>query len=160
DSLPLQFGGAVGTLASLGNNGMAVAAFLAEELTLPQPYLPWHAERDRIATVAAALGVAAGAMTKIAGDIALLSQTEVGELSEGAKPGKGGSSAMPQKQNPVDAMSARAAARLAIALVPTLLTGDHEHERAAGAWQAEWVAVPQLFRHTAGAVSHVRQLLA
>lgn len=160
DSLPLQFGGAVGTLASLGDEGMTVAAFLAEELELPQPYLPWHAERDRIATVAAALGVAAGAMSKIADDVALLSQTEVGELSEGAKDGKGGSTAMPQKRNPVDAMSARAAARLAIALVPTLLSGDHEHERAAGAWQTEWVALPQLFRHTAGAVGHVRQLLA
>ena len=80
-------------------------------------------------------------MSKIAGDVALLSQTEIGELSEGARPGKGGSSAMPQKRNPVDAMSALAAARLAIALVPTLMSGlEQEHERALGAWQAEWVA--------------------
>ncbi len=160
NALPLQFGGAVGTLASLGDKGIAVEAFLAEELALPLPYLPWHAERDRIATVAATLGVVAGAMSKIAGDVALLAQTEVGELSEGARPGKGGSSAMPQKRNSVDAMSARAAARLAMALVPPLMSGDQEHERAAGAWQAEWVALPQLFRHTAGAVSHVRQLVA
>jgi len=160
NALPLQFGGAVGTLASLGDKGIAVEAFLAEELGLPLPYLPWHAERDRIATVAATLGIAAGAMSKIARDVVLLAQTEVGELSEGARPGKGGSSAMPQKQNPVDAMSALAAARLAIALVPTLMSGHHEHERAAGAWQTEWVALPQLFRHTAGAVSHVRQLVA
>ena len=159
--LPLQFGGAVGTLASLGDAGPAVTAFLAEELSLPQPDLPWHAERDRIANVAAALGVTAGAMSKIAGDVALLSQTEIGELSEGARPGKGGSSAMPQKRNPVDAMAALAAARLAIALVPTLMSGlEQEHERAIGAWQAEWVAVPHVFRHTAGAVTHVRQLVA
>jgi len=160
NDLPLQFGGAVGTLASLGDAGPSVAAFLAEELGLPQADLPWHAERDRIATVAAALGVAAGAMSKIAGDVALLAQTEVGELSEGAKEGKGGSSTMPQKRNPVDAMSAIAAARLAVALVPTLISGDQEHERALGAWQTEWVALPQIFRHTAGAVGHVRQLLA
>ena len=160
DSLPLQFGGAVGTLASLGVAGIGVESFLAEELALPQPYLPWHAERDRIGTVAATLGVAASAMSKIAGDVALHAQTEVGELSEGAKEGKGGSTAMPQKRNPVDAMSAIAAARLAVALVPPLISGDHEHERAIGAWQVEWVALPQLFRHTAGAVGHVRQLLA
>jgi 3-carboxy-cis,cis-muconate cycloisomerase len=159
--LPLQFGGAVGTLASLGEAGLTVATFLAEELELPQADLPWHAERDRIANVAAALGVTAGAMSKIASDVALLSQTEIGELSEGASPGKGGSSAMPQKRNPVDAMAALAAARLAIAMVPTLLSGlEQEHERSVGAWQAEWVAVPHVFRHTAGAVIHVRQLLA
>jgi 3-carboxy-cis,cis-muconate cycloisomerase len=159
-ALPLQFGGAVGTLAAFGNAGLAIAANLSAELELPLPELPWHAERDRIATVAATLGVVAGAMSKIASDIALLSQTEIGELSEGAQPGKGGSSAMPQKRNPVDAVSALAAARLAIALVPTLLAGDHEHERAIGAWQAEWVAIPHIFGHTAGATSHVRQALA
>jgi 3-carboxy-cis,cis-muconate cycloisomerase len=159
-ALPIQFGGAVGTLASLGDAGPTVAAFLAEELALPQPDLPWHAERDRIANVAAALGVTAAAMSKIAGDVALLSQTEVGELSEGVRRGKGGSSAMPQKRNAVDTMAALAAARLAIALVPTLMSGvEQEHERALGAWQAEWVAVPHVFRHTAGAVVHVRQAL-
>jgi len=159
-ALPIQFGGAVGTLAALGDAGPHIAVSLAEELTLAVPDLPWHAERDRIASVAAAPGVTAGAMSKIAGDVALLSQTEVGELSEGAAPGKGGSSAMPQKRNPVDAMSALAASRLALTLVPTLMSGlEQEHERAVGAWQAEWVAVPQLFRYTAGAVAHVRQAL-
>jgi 3-carboxy-cis,cis-muconate cycloisomerase len=159
-ALPLQFGGAVGTLAAFDGAGMAVAAHLAKELALPLFDLPWHAERDRIATVAATLGVTAGAMSKIASDVVLLSQTEVGELSEGAREGKGGSSAMPQKRNPVDAMSALAAARLALAMVPTLMSGlEQEHERAVGAWQAEWVAVPHIFRHTGGAVMHVRQLL-
>jgi len=160
-ALPLQFGGAVGTLATFTGGGLAVAAQLSSELELPMFDVPWHAERDRIATVAAALGVTAGAMSKIASDIALLATTEIGELSEGVSPGKGGSSAMPQKRNPVDAMSALAAARLAIALVPTLMSGlEQQHERAIGAWQAEWVAVPHIFRHTAGAVMHVRQALA
>jgi 3-carboxy-cis,cis-muconate cycloisomerase len=160
-ALPLQFGGSVGTISTYSDAGLAVAAQLSHELDLPMFDLPWHAERDRIATVAATLGVAAGAMSKIAGDIALLASTEIGELSEGASPGKGGSSAMPQKRNPVDAMSALAAARLAIAHVPMLMSGlDQEHERAIGAWQAEWVAVPHIFRHTAGAVTHVRQALA
>lgn len=159
-ALPLQFGGAVGTISSFTGAGLALAAELSSELGLPMFDLPWHAERDRIATVAAALGVTAGAMSKIASDIALLAQTEIGELSEGAQPGKGGSSAMPQKRNPVDAMAALAAARLAIAHVPTLMSGlEQEHERAIGAWQAEWVAVPHIFRHTAGAVLHVRQAL-
>jgi 3-carboxy-cis,cis-muconate cycloisomerase len=158
--LPLQFGGAVGTLASLGESGPAVEFALAGEVALSGADLPWHAERDRLATVGATLGVLAGAMSKIANDVVLLSQTEVGELSEGASPGKGGSSAMPQKRNPVDAMSALAASRLAIAMVPTLMSGlEQEHERSAGAWQAEWVAVPHIFRHTAGAVAHARQLL-
>ena len=160
-ALPLQFGGAVGTLAAFEGGGLPIAATLSAELELPLPELPWHAERDRIATVGATLGVTAGAMSKIASDIALLAQTEIGEVSEGAQPGKGGSSAMPQKRNPVDAMSALAAARLAIALVPTLMSGlEQEHERAIGAWQAEWVAIPHIFRHTAGAVAHVRQALA
>jgi 3-carboxy-cis,cis-muconate cycloisomerase len=105
-TLALQLGGAAGTLASLGDKGLQVQAFLAEELALPAPDLPWHTERDRIASIAATLGVVAGAMAKIATDIALLAQTEVGEASEGAAPGKGGSSAMPQKHNPVDATTA------------------------------------------------------
>jgi len=156
DALALQLGGAVGTLAPLGDAGLAVVARLADELGLPAPDLPWHAERDRIARVAAAVGIVAGAMSKIAGDVVLLAQTEVGEVAAG----DGGSSAMPQKRNPVDAMSALASARLAVAMVPTLLdAGGHEHERAAGAWQAEWVAIPQLFGHTASAVASVRRML-
>ncbi len=160
-ALPLQFGGSVGTIAAFSGAGLPIAAGLSSEVGLPMFDVPWHAERDRIATVAATLGVTAGAMSKIASDIALLATTEIGEVSEGVQPGKGGSSAMPQKRNPVDAMSALAAARLAIALVPTLMSGlEQEHERAIGAWQAEWVAVPHIFRYTAGAVMHVRQALA
>ena len=156
-SLALQFGGAAGTLAALDQAGLRVAELLAEELWLPLPDLPWHAERDRIAMIAAALGISAGAMAKIAGDIILLAQTEVAEASEASAPGKGGSSAMPHKRNPVDAVAAQAAARLAIAAVPVVLAGlAQEHERAAGGWQAEWVAVPDLFRATAGAVARTR----
>lgn len=156
-SLAVQFGGAAGTLASLGNNGLLVAELLAQELHLPLPDLPWHTERDRVAQIATTLGVLAGAMAKIANDIALLTQNEVGEVSEGAAPGKGGSSAMPQKHNPVDATMAIASARLAVGLVPVILSAmTQEHERAVGGWQAEWAALPALFRYTACTVERVR----
>jgi 3-carboxy-cis,cis-muconate cycloisomerase len=160
-SLALQLGGAAGTLAALGDNGLKVVEFVADELGLPAPDLPWHTERDRVAEIAAVLGIVAGAMTKIAGDVALLAQTEVGEVSEGAAPDKGGSSAMPQKRNPVDATTAIAASRLALGVVPTILSAmAQEHERAVGNWQAEWAAIPNLFRYTAAAVAHTRSALA
>ncbi len=156
-ALAAQLGGAAGTLASLGEKGLQVMKLLAEELNLPAPDLPWHTERDRVAEIAVTLGIVAGAMAKIAGDVALLAQTEVGEVSEGAAPGKGGSSAMPQKRNPVDATSALASARLAIGMVPVMLsTMQQEHERAVGGWQAEWAAIPTLFCYTASAVESVR----
>lgn len=156
-TLAVQLGGAAGTLAALGDKGLQVLQRLAEGLLLPAPDLPWHTERDRIAEVATSLGVLAGAMAKIAEDVVLLAQTEVGEVSEGAAPGKGGSSAMPQKHNPVDATGAIASARLAIGVVPVILAAmAQEHERAAGGWQAEWAAIPDLFRFTASAVERVR----
>lgn len=160
-TLAVQLGGAAGTLASLGDNGLRVVALLAEELKLPVPELPWHTERDRVAEIAGGHGVISGAMAKIAGDIALLAQTEVGEVAEGAAPGKGGSSAMPQKRNPVDATRAIAAARLAIGVVPVILSAMmQEHERAVGGWQAEWAAIPDLFCYTSGAVEGVRAAVA
>jgi 3-carboxy-cis,cis-muconate cycloisomerase len=156
-ALAVQLGGAAGTLASLGDNGLRVVELLAEELKLPAPGLPWHTERDRVAEIATTLGIVAGAMAKIAGDVALLAQTEVGEASEGTAPGKGGSSALPQKHNPVDATSAIASARLAVGVVPVILSSMvQEHERAVGGWQAEWAAIPELFRFTAGAVEGTR----
>jgi 3-carboxy-cis,cis-muconate cycloisomerase len=159
-TLAVQLGGAAGTLASLGDNGLRVIELLAEELDLPAPDLPWHTERDRVAEIAGTLGVVAGAMAKVARDVALLAQTEVGEASEGAAPGKGVSSAMPQKHNPVDATQAIASARLAIGEVPVILSAmAQEHERAAGEWQAEWMALPNLFRFTASAVERVRGAL-
>lgn len=159
-SLALQFGGAAGTLAALGTDGLRVAELLAAELQLALPELPWHAERDRVATVATTLGIIAGSVAKIAGDLALLMQTEVGEVSEAAAPGKGGSSAMPHKRNPVDVTLALAAARLALGGVPVILAAmAQEHERAVGGWQAEWAAIPDLFCHTAAALSHLRSAL-
>ena len=159
-ALAVQLGGAAGTLASLADRGLRVVELLAEELDLPVPDLPWHTERDRIAAIASTLGIVAGAMAKIAHDLALLTQTEIGEVSEGVAPGKGGSSAMPQKHNPVDATSALASARLAIGMVPTILSAMvQEHERAVGGWQAEWVAIPTLFRFTSGAVEGTRQAI-
>ena len=159
--LVVQFGGAAGTLAALGDQGLRVAKLVAAELDLGLPDLPWHAERDRIGRLAGELGIVAGAMAKIAEDLALLAQTEVGEASEGAAPGKGGSSAMPQKRNPVDATFARAAARLAIGQVPLLLGAmAGEHERAAGSWQLEWAALPTLFQASAAAVARVRDALS
>ena len=154
-ALVVQFGGAAGTLAVLGDQGLRVSEFLAEELGLALPDLPWHAERDRIAAVASALGVTAGAMAKIASDVILLAQTEVGEVREADEPGKGGSSTLPQKRNPVDAVFVSAASRLAIGLVPVILSAmAQEQERGAGGWQAEWAAIPDLFRFTSGAIAH------
>jgi len=159
DALALQLGGAAGTLAALGDHGLVVAGYVAEELTLPVPDLPWHAERDRVAMIAGAVGLAAGAMEKIATDIVLLAQTDVGEVDEGAATGKGGSSAMPHKHNPVDAAAALAATRLAAGSASVILAaaGAHQHERAVGAWQAEWNAIPDLFRYAAGAIAHARR---
>ncbi|HET8911256.1 MAG TPA: 3-carboxy-cis,cis-muconate cycloisomerase [Ktedonobacteraceae bacterium] len=160
-SLALQFGGAAGTLASLNTQGIEISDLLAEELELPAPALPWHTERDRIAEIASALGTVAGAVAKIAGDIALLAQTEVGEVSEAPEPGKGRSSAMPHKRNPVDAINALAATRLAMGYVPTILSAmAQEHERAIGGWQSEWATIPDLFRTTACALEHLRRSLA
>ncbi len=156
--LVVQLGGAAGTLAALGAQGPQVVALLAEELGLEAPGLPWHTERDRIARIATALGIVAGAMAKIAGDVLLLAQTEVGEAAEAASPGRGTSSALPQKHNPIAATFAAASARLAIGAVPVVLSAmAQEHERAAGGWQAEWSALPDLFLHAAGAVWHVRE---
>jgi 3-carboxy-cis,cis-muconate cycloisomerase len=161
NALVLQFGGAAGTLAALGASGEKVAESIAAELALPLPDLPWHAERDRPASVVAALGVTAGIIAKIAADLVLLAQTEVGEAAEGAAPGKGTSSAMPQKRNPVDATNAIAAAQLAIGTVPVVLTAmAQEHERGAGGWQTEWTAIPDAFRHTMRAAAHLRCALS
>lgn len=161
ESLAVQLGGAAGTLAGMGDPGIRVMELLAEELGLGKPDLPWHTERDRIGEVAAALGVVSGGMGKIATDIALLSQIEVGEVSTGGPAAKGRSSTMPHKRNPVEVAAAAASARLAIGMVPVILSsGVQEHERAAGAWQAEWQAVPDVFRFTAAAVEWVNRALA
>ncbi len=157
-ALTVQFGGAAGTLASLGSEGVRVMELMARGLDLAVPDLPWHTERDRVGEIVGTLGNVAAAMAKVASDITLLSQTEVGEVSTQAQASVGRSSTMPQKRNPVEAMAAIACARLAIGLVPTLLSaGVQEHERAVGGWQAEWEAIPELFQRTSGAVEWVHR---
>jgi 3-carboxy-cis,cis-muconate cycloisomerase len=157
--LAVQLGGAVGTLASLGEAGPAILRDLAEELGLAEPTLPWHTERTRIAELAGALGEAAGALGKPALDVTLLAQTEVAEVREGA-PGRGGSSTLPHKHNPIAAVSAVACARQAPGLVSTLLGSmGQEHERAAGAWHAEWKPLRELFVTVGSAAAWLRDCL-
>ena len=149
--LVLQFGGATGTLAALGAHGPAITEALAARLGLAVPAVPWHAHRDRIASLACALGVTAGTLGKIARDLALLAQTEVAEAFEPRAEGRGGSSTMPHKQNPVGASVAIAAAVRAPGLVATMLSAmPQEHERGLGGWQAEWDTLPALVSITAG----------
>ncbi len=150
-ALVLQLGGAAGTLAALGTRGLAVTDALAARLDLRAAATPWHAHRDRFASLACALGVATGAVGKIARDLSLLAQTEVGEAAEGAAAGRGGSSTMPQKRNPVSASVALAAAGRAPGLVATLLAAlVQEHERGLGGWQVEWDTLPELVLVAAG----------
>ena len=152
-ALMLQFGGAAGTLAALGERGLAVAEALAAELDLALPALPWHASRDRIAEVATVLGLIIGTLGKIARDVSLLAQNEVGEAAEPAEEGRGGSSTMPHKRNPVTAAIVLAAAIRAPGLVATMLAaGVQEHERGLGGWHAEWETLPELCMLAAGAL--------
>lgn len=158
ERLAVQFGGAAGTLAALGADGVRVVRLLAAELGLPEPVVPWHTDRTRVAELAGALGTAAGALGKIALDVELHAQTEVGELTDAEA---GGSSAMPHKRNPVSAVLVTAAARRAPGLVATLLSAmPQEHERAAGAWQSEWEPLTELLRLVAAAAARTRRLLA
>ncbi|HEX8957802.1 MAG TPA: 3-carboxy-cis,cis-muconate cycloisomerase [Burkholderiaceae bacterium] len=155
-SAVLQFGGAAGTLASLGDKGLSIAQSLAGELKLGLPVMPWHTARDRFAEVATCLGLLTGTLGKVARDISLLSQTEIAELAEPAAPGRGGSSAMPHKRNPVSCAAALAAAERVPGLVATMLGAMvQENERALGGWQAEWEALPQILRLSACALQQM-----
>jgi 3-carboxy-cis,cis-muconate cycloisomerase len=152
DALPAQLGGAAGTLSALGDRGPAVLAAFARALGLTEPALPWHGARGPVAELGAALAVAAGAVEKVALDIVLLAQTEVGEVAEAGGDGRGGSSAMPHKRNPVGAVRARAAARAVRGAAGVLLEAmAGEHERAAGAWHSEWSALSDALAYTGGA---------
>jgi 3-carboxy-cis,cis-muconate cycloisomerase len=154
-ALVVQFGGAAGTLAVLGANGVAVAEALARELDLGMPDLPWHAARDTVAEIVALLGLVCGSLSKFALDVALLMQTEVAEVFEPHTAGQGGSSTMPQKRNPVAAEYIIAAARGVHALAPLMLTAmAQDHERATGPWQSEALALPQSFALCSGALAH------
>src|SRR5947209_2178154 len=171
--LAVQFGGAAGTLASLGETGQRLAALFAEELGLAVPVLPWHTDRLRVIDLSAALARVAAALGKVARDVSLLAQSEVGEVSEGgpaearsesggtaASPRRGGSSAMPHKHNPVAAVAILGCTRQVPGLLATLTAAsEQELQRAAGAWHAEWEPLTALLRLTGSASSWAAELL-
>jgi len=150
DTLALQFGGAAGTLAALGDKGLVVAEQLAQNLELPLPDAPWHTHRDRIAEAASVLAILSGTCGKIARDVSLMMQTDVAEAFEPAGDGRGGSSTMPHKRNPV------AAATMAPGLAATICAAQvGDHERSAGPWHAEWPTLPMLQLVTSGALAAI-----
>lgn len=158
-ALTLQFGGAVGTLAALGDRAFEVTRELGAELSLPTPDMPWHTQRDRMAEVGAALGLLTGTLGKIARDVSLLAQSEVAEVTEPLASGRGTSSTMPQKRNPVGSAVALAAAQRVPGLVATLLVAmPQENERGLGGWQAEWDVIPEIFLLTAGALQSMLEV--
>jgi 3-carboxy-cis,cis-muconate cycloisomerase len=154
ETLALQFGGAAGTLAALGDKGWLVAERLARELNLPLPDAPWHTHRDRIAEAASVLAIITGTCGKIARDVSLMMQTDVAEAFEPSGEGRGGSSTMPHKRNPVAAATALAAATMAPNLAATIFAAQvQDHERSAGPWHAEWPTLPMLLLVTSGALA-------
>lgn len=154
DARILQFGGASGTLAALGDRGLEVAEALAQELNLTLPEAPWHAQRDRLAMLLTSCGVLVGVLAKMARDILLLSQPEVGEAREASAQGRGGSSTMPHKQNPVGCTLTLAAANRTPGLIANFLSGMvQEHERAAGGGQAEWSTIADFMSATGMAIA-------
>jgi 3-carboxy-cis,cis-muconate cycloisomerase len=153
EGLALQFGGAAGTLAAIGDKAMVVAEKLAQELKLPLPEAPWHTHRDRIAEAASVFAILTGTCGKIARDVSLMMQTDVAEAFEPSGEGRGGSSTMPHKRNPVAAAAALAAATMAPNLAATIFAAQvQDHERSAGPWQAEWPTLPSLLLVTSGAL--------
>lgn len=158
DRLAAELGGAAGTLAALGEDGPEVLRLYADELELDEPVLPWHTNRTRIAELGAALDTCAGVLAKIGLDLALLAQTEVGEVREG---GTGGSSTLPQKRNPIRSTHARACAELVHGYASVLARSVvQEHERAAGAWHAEWTALSGALAFTGGAAAAIGEALS
>jgi 3-carboxy-cis,cis-muconate cycloisomerase len=158
-ALVLQFGGAVGTLASLADKGSAVSSALSKKLELREPAMPWHTQRDNLVEVAASLGLLVGTLGKMAKDVSLLMQSEIGEIAEPAAQGRGGSSTMPHKHNPVASAVMLAAATRVPALVAALLQSMvQEHERGLGGWQAEWETLPEIFRLAAASLLHAVEL--
>src|SRR5881227_292095 len=154
EGLALQFGGAAGTLAALGDKGLLVAEKLAAELKLPLPDAPWHTHRDRIAEAASMFAILTGSCGKIARDVSLMMQTDVAEAFEPSGEGRGGSSTMPHKRNPVAAATALAAAAMAPNLAATIFAAEvQDHERSAGPWHAEWPTLPTLLLVTSGALA-------
>ena len=157
----LQFGGAAGTLASLGAKAPQVEAALAAELSLDIADVPWHTQRDRVDELATTLGLLVATLGKLARDISLLAQTEVGEALEPAAPGRGGSSTLPHKRNPVGCAVALAAAVRVPNLVATMLAAAvQEHERGLGNWPAEWDTLPDIVELAAGALAAMADVVA
>lgn len=157
--LVLQFGGASGTLAALGQHALPIAEALAEELQLSLPEQPWHTQRDRIVEFGAVLGLIAGSLGKFGRDVSLLMQTEAAEVFEPAAPGKGGSSTMPHKRNPVGAAVLIGAATRVPGLVSTLFSSmPQEHERSLGLWHAEWETLPEICCLVSGSLQQARLL--
>ncbi len=152
--LVVQMGGAVGTLAALGPHGVAVMEGLAQALKLKAPLLPWHTARDHLAELASWLSLLSGSLAKMAQDVILMAQNEVGEVHESLEPDRGGSSTLPQKSNPIKSeviiAAARANAALLAAMHQALIA---EHERATHAWQLEWLTLPQMLAHTGVALN-------
>ncbi|MFL5252149.1 MAG: adenylosuccinate lyase family protein [Rhodopila sp.] len=155
----VEFAGAAGTLASLGDRGIAVMQALAAELGLGAPLAPWHVCRDALAETVGFLGLVCGSLAKFATDIILLAQTEVGEVAEPYVAGRGQSSTMPQKRNPIASEYILAAARTVQGLVPVMQGAmAQDHERATGPWQAEALVLPQAFVLTHGALLHAQAI--
>ncbi|KTB71841.1 MULTISPECIES: 3-carboxy-cis,cis-muconate cycloisomerase [Pseudomonas] len=158
--LCLQFGGASGSLAALGDQAFSVAEALAGELQLALPEQPWHTQRDRLVEFAGLLGLIAGSLGKLGRDVSLLMQTEVGEVFEPSAPGKGGSSTMPHKRNPVGAAVMISTATRAPGLVATMFAAmPQEHERSLGLWHAEWETLPELCCLVSGSLQQALQVL-
>jgi 3-carboxy-cis,cis-muconate cycloisomerase len=159
EALVLQFGGASGTLASLGDQGIATARALASEISLGFPEAPWHTHRDRLAGLVCACGVLTGSLAKMARDITLLMQSEVAEAIEPGGSGRGGSSTMPHKRNPIGSMATLAAANRVPGLVSAFLSEMvQEHERAAGSWQAEWPTITAVIQATGLAAASMAEV--
>src|SRR5690348_18344804 len=155
-----EFGGAAGTLSSLGKDGLKCQAELMKELKLGQPAISWHTVRDCIAEVGCFLGLVTGSCGKIAFDVKLLMQTEVEEVYEPFHQGRGSSSTMPQKRNPISSVYITAQTAMVKQLVAALLEAQIEdHERATGPWEIEWIALPEIFMLSAGALAQTRFVL-
>ena len=160
EALVLQFGGASGTLAALGEQGIAVGQAVASELGLGFPDAPWHTHRDRLASLVTACGVLTGCLGKLARDVTLLMQAEVGEVAEPSSEGRSGSSTMPNKRNPIACSITLAAAHRVPGLVASFLTAMvQEHERAAGGWQAEWPTVAGVIQATGVAAASMAEAI-
>jgi 3-carboxy-cis,cis-muconate cycloisomerase len=154
-----EFGGAAGTLASLGKDGLKVQAALMTELGLGEPEIAWHTVRDRIAEVGCFLGLVTGTAGKLAMDVKLLMQTEVEEVYEPFAEGRGSSSTMPQKRNPISSVYITACTAMVRQLVAALLDAMVEdHERSTGPWEIEWIALPEIFCLASGALAQARGL--